>query len=121
MAFTVTSSKIYCEVTATTAIVTVQNSGTGVFAYIKYTKGDETGIYISPAVIQPDISASEYYQYVKSDSSFALTALKYSISASGSYRIPITTALGETKLKLTFAAISGTANGEIDIEILGGE
>jgi len=121
MAFTVTSTKITCAVTATTAEVNVQNSGTGVFAYITYTKGDEAGIYISPSVIQPNLSGSTYYQYVKSDSSFALTALKYSISATGSYRIPITTALGETKLKLTFAAISGTANGTIDVEILGGE
>ena len=121
MAFTVTSSKITCTVTTTTAIANIQNSGTGVFAYITYTGGDETGIYIAPSVIEPNISSSTYYQYVKSDSSFALTALKYSITADGSYRIPITTGLGETKLKLTFSAISGTANGTIDVEIRGGE
>ena len=120
MAFTVTSGKIYCAVTTTTAITTVQNSGAGVYAYITYTKGSETGIYIAVSSLQPELSSSTYYQYVKSDSSFALTPLKYSIATTGSYRIPVTTGLGESKIKLTFSAISGTADGTIDVNIVGG-
>jgi len=120
MAFTVTSPKITCAVTATTAIANIQNSGAGVYAYITYTGGDETGIYIYPSCLQKKMNSTKYWQYVKSDSSFALTPLRYSITADGDYRIPITTGLGEGSMKLTFAAISGTANGSIAVDISGG-
>lgn len=121
MAFTVTSTKATCVVTSTTAIAKVRNSGAGVYIYLTYTQNSESGIYISPSILVPDLSSSTYYQFVKSDSLFELTPLKYSITATGSYRIPIDVGLGETALKLTFAAISGAADGTIDVEIRGGE
>lgn len=121
MAFTVTSSVASVAVTPTTAIITLPNHGAGLAAYITYTKGTEGGIYIAPSVTHKEVSSTTYYQYVGSDSLYALTPLKYSISATGSYRIPLTWIDGEDKLKLTFSAISGSASGTIDVEIRGGE
>lgn len=121
MAFTVTSPKITCSVTTTTAISTIANHGTGVYAYISYTKGTEGGLVITPSTLNPTISSSTYYNMVKADAAYALSNLTYSIAATGTYKIPFTLALSDTKLKLTFSALSGTASGSIAIDFFEGE
>lgn len=122
MAFTVTSPCLTCTVTATTAIPkSIANHGTGVYAYVNYTKGTEGGLVIAPSTLNSTISSSTYYVPVKADAAYALTALTYSIAATGTYKIPLTLAPSDTALKLTLSALSGTASGTIAIDIFAGE
>jgi len=121
MAFTVTSPKNTCAVTATTAIANVQNHGAGVNIYIQYTKDSETALKIELSVLNPGAHATTYFDMVHADSNYDLSTMFYTITGSDNFRIPVTLGLGETKLKLTFSSTAGDMGGSIAVDVLGGD
>lgn len=116
MPFTVSSPKITGVVSGLVFTYKHGPSSNGIFLFVDYTKGDEAGITIAIAFINPRIHASNAYSAVKSDSSYVLSPLIYSVSATGKLCIPIVVPNGVTQVVVTLDGISGTENGTITID-----
>lgn len=118
MPFTITSPKATCQISGSYAIFDgPSHGGEGFYVYINYTKGTETALKISIESMDKEVDSTNYFQHVKADSAYALTALYYTLAASGRYRIPITVSPYEQKLRLTFAETAGTPSGTVGCDI----
>ncbi len=70
----------------------VRNKKTGVFLFLKYTIGTSGGLTVTIRTIVKHLSSTDLYQAILLTGA-AVSALSYTIAASGNYKIPIPLAL----------------------------
>ncbi len=78
----------------------VYNKEDGVFLYVKYTIGTTTSLVITPKTICQKLSSTDQYNLV-SESSMTLSALAYTLTAAGNYKIPIPVTQHDETLVIT--------------------
>lgn len=120
MAYTVTSPNTTMVVTSTTAIFNASAHGPGGYIYLTYTKGDETSTQIAISYANKTLSTTSYFSHVTSYAG-TLQPTVYTLTASGSYRIPFTFGSTERYMKLTFSNTGGTPTGTIAVDLTDGD
>jgi hypothetical protein len=116
MPFTVSSPKITGVVAGLVFTYKHGPNSNGIFLFVNYTKGDEDGITIAVAFINPRIHATNAYSAVKADASYVLSPLTWTVSATAKLCIPIVVPTGVTQVVVTLDGVSGTENGTITID-----
>jgi len=118
MGFTITSTYNTLDLSGSDATYDATAHGVGGLLYIKYTKGNETGVTISFSYKARGLAASDRYSHMSLNASTRImTPTTYILNASGSYRIPFTWTAEETAVKFTFTQYGvTTATGTIDVD-----
>ena len=98
-------------------VIDIKNQ-TGVVLYIKYTKGDETGVLITHSVCEKDDPNQPlFYDIVERDSDGILSKFSSALTASANILYPVATVLPNTKVNVNFDFVGATTEGTLNIFI----
>ena len=97
----------------------VRNRNDGVFLYIKYTIGSAGALTITftTKCVTSSITATDAYSIVQLSGS-AISALTYTISASGNYKIPVPLCQFDDTLIVALTPTNAAGSGTIVANIL---
>lgn len=100
-----------------TVVFPTFNHREGAFIYLKYATGTSTSITVAPTFINKSVHATDYYAPVIASGSL-LSAISYTISVAGNYRIPIPLTTEETSLRISIAFNAAAQGGSVIINKL---
>lgn len=118
MALTVASGMGTLSVASLAATYNATAHGANGILYIKYTKGDETGVTVTLAYKAKGMVSTDLYSHVSVNSSTrVISATSFIMTASGNYRIPISWTSEEKSMVFTFAQYGVTeATGSVSVD-----
>ena len=95
----------------------IANKEAGAYLYIKYALGTSTSVTVTPRSICSILSATDQYSMVQ-ESSGTLSALVYTLTAAGNYKIPLALNQADSTLVVVLVFNAAAQGGSLIANII---
>lgn len=95
----------------------IANKASGAYLYIKYALGTSTSVTITPKSICSILSSSDQYSLVQ-ESSATLSALVYTLTAAGNYKVPLPLNWADSTLVVVLVFNASAQGGSLVANII---